>query len=96
MKKSKLKCIEDYIFAKTLNLIAKNTIVSRENQEIFNLVNFALTKSNELLNESLEKINKMKLNDISFLILKKELETANIYSNQERNITKLKEMTKSL
>ena len=92
MNKKKLECIEHYIFAKTLNLVAKNTIVSRENTEKYNLVEQALNKSEELLLACEKQINKAKLNDISFLILKKELESANIYNNQERNLKKLKEM----
>ena len=96
MNKRKLKHIEDYIFAKTLNLIAKNTIVSRENEENFNLVNQALEMSEMLLEKTCNKITSLKLDDVSFLVLKKELESANIYSNQERNILKLKEMTSSL
>jgi len=96
MNKKKLKHIEDYIFAKTLNLIAKNTIVSRENEENFNLVCLSLKKSEELLTASFEKIKELKLDNVSFLVLKKELESANIYSNQERNLLKLKEMTSTL
>ena len=92
MNKKKLKCIEDYIFAKTLNLLAKNTNVSRENAENFNIVNIALNKSEILLKENLKQINKLKLNNVSLLVLKQELETANIYSNSEINLIKLKEM----
>jgi len=96
MKKSHLECIENYIFAKTLNLIAKNTNVSRENAENYLIVNYALNKSEELLADILKKINKLNLNNISFDVLKKELENANIYSNQEQNLKKIKEMLHSI
>ena len=96
MRKNKLKCIEDYIFAKTLNLLAKNTHVSRENAEIFQLINYALAQSEQLLIENMNQINKLKLNNVSFLILKNELENANIFNNQERNIEKIKDMCQSL
>ena len=92
MKKIKLKCIEDYIFAKTLNLLAKNTIVSRENAENFKLVNYAKEKSEELLNLLNAQIKKLKLDNISLWVLNKELESANIYNDNERNLNKIKEM----
>ena len=96
MKKTKLKCIEDYIFAKTLNLLAKNTVVSRENAENFKLLQYSLIKSQELLETSIKKINQQKLNNVSFLVLKQELEQSSIYSNTERNLTKIKEMIQTL
>lgn len=92
MNKKKLKCIEDYIFIKTLNLIAKNTNVSRENAENFDLVKQALNKSETLLEIQEKQIRALKLNDLSFFVLENELETANIFKDQERNIKKLKEM----
>ena len=94
MNKKKIKIIEDYIFAKTLNLIAQNTIVPRENEEISNLISYAKDKSEKLLKLNFIKINKLKLNNLSLLILNKELESANIYNNQEQNILKIKEMLK--
>ena len=91
MSKRKLEFIENYIFAKTLNLLAKNTNVSRENTENYNIVNLALTTSNNLLLSLEEDINN-NIDNASFLILKKELENPIIYSNKTNNLLQIKRM----
>ena len=92
MRKKKLKIIEDYIFAKSLNLLAKNTNVSRENIENFTFLNKVLTISETLLKLAEQKIQKHKLNNVSFLILKNELESIKINYPPEHKLNKLKEM----
>ena len=96
LNKKKLNCIEDYIFAKTLNLTAKNTIVSRENAENYTIVKQVTTASEKLLLQIKENIKKFKLDNISLWVLEKELETESLYKNQEQNLIKIKEMLPKL
>ena len=96
MRRRKLKLIEDYIFAKSLNLLAKNTIVSRENIENFNLVTKALIISDNLLIQAKNEIIKNKLNNLSFLILEKELNAINYNKSEDLKLKKIKEMLSKL
>ena len=96
MNRKKLKCIDDYIFAKTINLMAKNTNVSRENAENFNLINTVKKQSDNLLIILNKKISSLKLNNISFLVLKKELEDEKLYLDSNKNLNKIKEMLPKL
>lgn len=95
MKKTKLKLIESYIYAKTLYMLTKKM---NENEDYFsnqNLVNDLITKSKMLLNICEQKIIHLKLNNISFLILKKELESCKIVNNNEIVLKKIREMLKN-
>ena len=91
MKIKKLKYIEVYIYAKILNQISLNTkakdIQSQEKLDQAKII------SKDLLNFCEEKIKKLKLNDVSFLVLKNELENESLYNNSfEKNYKKLCEM----
>ena len=94
MKNKKLKYIEAYIYAKILNQISSNTtakdIQSQETIERAKII------SKNLLTCCEEKIKKLKLNDVSFLVLKNELESESLYHNNfEKNYKKLCEMLNS-
>lgn len=91
MKNNKLKYIEAYIYAKTLNQISNNTKAKDTESQLKILQ--AIKISEALLLDCEEKINKLKLNDISFLVLKNELEKSNLYNNPfEKNYKKICEM----
>ena len=91
MKNKKLKYIEAYIYAKTLNQISLNTKAKDvQSQE---RITQAKVISKDLLISCEEKINQLKLNDVSFLVLKNELERENLYHNGfEKNYKKICEM----
>lgn len=91
MKNKKLKYIEAYIYAKILNQISSNTIAKDiQSQE---KIDNAKAISKNLLIYCEEKINKLKLNDVSFLVLKNELESESLYHNCfDKNYKKICEM----
>ncbi len=96
MRKNKLKCIEAYIYAKTLYLICENTKTTGQIKCIKDAVNKANEMSYELLICCEEKIKVLKLHNNSFLLLKKELEDETIYKNDTLiNYTKICEMIKN-
>ena len=92
MRRKKLKYIEDYIFAKSLNLLVKSTNVSRENIKKAPFLSKALDISKQLLEQSERQIKINKLNDISFLLLKEELESIKFNQDDEYKINKIKSM----
>lgn len=95
MKKNKLKCIEAYIYAKTLNLITNNTPINGQSKSVVDTVNSANLLSKNLLNKCEEKLKILNLYNNSFLVLKKELENVEIYKNASIiNYSKICEMIK--
>ena len=93
MKKDKLKLIETYIYAKTLNLIS-STPLNVEQNEIANFIKNANNLSLQLLGACENKIIENKLNDYSFLELKNELNSAQVSKNILNNYLKICEMIK--
>lgn len=81
MNKTKTKYIEAYIYAKTLNQITKHTPHNNINLSLNNNILRGEKLSNELLEICEEKIKNLKLDDLSFLVLKKELEKPTTYEN---------------
>ena len=94
MKKNKLKIIETYVYAKTLNLISTNTSTKNQSKEIVAVINSATEMSSYLLSFCENKINSEKLNDVSFLVLKNELESCNYNRSTIDNYLKICTMIK--
>lgn len=94
MHKKKLDIIETYIYAKTLNLISSNQIPKNYGKPIRSVVKNANNLSNNLLVCCEEKLNKYKLNNISLLVLKKELETSIYDKGPIMNFLKICQMIK--
>lgn len=81
MRNNKIKYIEAYIYAKTLNQITKHTNTNNQSKELSDNINRGFKLSENLLAVCEEKIKKLKLDDLSFLVLKKELEKPTTYEN---------------
>ena len=77
MKKQKLLLIESYIYAKTLFIFTNNASIIFHDYSIHLSINNIKTKAKTLLDLCEKKIYELRLNNASFLILKKELESAN-------------------
>ena len=91
MKKEKLKLIEAYVYAKTLNQISNNTISVCDNQ-INSMIEKAKQLSSTLLKNCEQKIIDLNLDNLSFKILKKELESANYKNSFYVNFEKMTSM----
>jgi hypothetical protein len=91
MKKEKLKLIEAYVYAKTLNQISNNTISVCDNQ-INSMIEKTKQLSSTLLKNCEQKIIDLNLDNLSFKILKKELETANYKNSFYVNFEKMTSM----
>ena len=73
MKSGKMKLIETYVYAKTLNEISKSTAMQSPSKQIADLAKNASNMSKMLLDACEQKINSRKLNNASFLLLKQQL-----------------------
>ena len=94
MRKKKLEIIESYIYAKTLNLISSNAIPQNYGNPMISIVENANNMSKALLSSCEEKLNKYKLNNISLMVLKKELESSNLNQGPIMNFLKICQMIK--
>ncbi len=94
MRRRKLNYIEAYIYAKTLYLISSNTEIPQNNQKIMQFIIKTTHLSKKLLSFCENKINKLKLNNASFLLLKQQLEEIDYPHSTLINYSKIKEMLK--
>lgn len=92
MRKKKLKIIEAYVYAKTLNLISNNTPINNQTLPFAQTLNTANKLSTNLLKCCENKITSLKLNNTSFLLLKMELESVNYSKDPIQNCLKVCKM----
>ena len=94
MRKKKLDIIETYIYAKTLNLISSNELPKNYGASMINIMKNANFLSKELLTCCEEKLNRHKLKNLSFMVLKKELEDSKHNQGPIMNFLKTCQMIK--
>jgi len=94
MRKQKLKIIESYIYSKTLFLLCKNTEIPQNNS----IIKQFLIKTGKIAEKlhylCVKKINKLKLNNTSFLLLKQQLENINYKNETLINWSRINNMLK--
>ena len=90
MKKNKLNTIEAYIYAKKLHLLSSS--ITPQSLEEKNLITNTISVAEKLLDLCKNKILEQKLNNDSFLVLKKELESSNYSFPNNEGLRILKSM----
>lgn len=95
MKKNKLKLIETYVYAKTLNLISEKAQKECPPKQMVETIDNASLMSKILLDACEYKIKSKKMDDSSFCVLKQQLESVDLKNSTITKYLKICEMIKN-